>query len=793
MTKKILSRICALVIAVMMLVSLSVTAFAAGTGTYSDVSADDDCAKAVEFLSEQGYMIGTGGSKFSPELNTTRGMAVTVLYRLAGEPKVTGTVSFTDFKAGEYYSDAIIWASQNGIVNGYEDNTFRPDNNINFDEANAIISRYAKNIAGKDVAGSIADPNASSSTGMMGGMGGGPAGGMGGGIGGGAAGGMGGGPAGGMGGGMMGGPTSSAPAEPKPTTVTRSDFAVAVYNLITCISEHSLDLADYAGDWSYIPGGTFEVMGSNRGTPVPTGVYIENGVYALENVPYVTNPTISGGEIVQVLNIYVPEAYVTENEDGTISVNPDGKMTVTYYEEDGVTPTGTYTWTAETAPIFFANTVDGYAGSDNFDLSKAKAGQFMGVFPDQGIILVSAQTRGITDPEDDAGNVVGKAPEGLVDLKAVISFLKYNDDVLAGDSDKIFVTGASAGGAMASLLASSGDAPEFNEYLTELGAAKASNSIYGAMVCCPITVLDYADGAYEWFHYYQTSFSGWTGESVFDEYDLAVKSALIGVYTDYLQSLGFDISDDGLSGDYYDGLTEKIVEALNHAALVGGQDDQTPIDPQTIIDSVVSDKAIEILNAQGKEIGDVFYWDSENNTFVLSDFWIFDLSSGFGRMKGVPSFDGATESSLFGTAEENSRHFSISYLTALENVMNDESLSDDVRAQAKATYNEVSAQIKEVVDSGITNLMNPMYYLTGGTTSTVAKYWRLTNGTSDSDGGSVAAYLLANELTKLGYDADFEFIYGAPHGTADYRTQYNGTAVYHDNLLYSWIAECASK
>ena len=74
-------------------------------------------------------------------------MLVTILYRLEQSPEVTTTSKFTDVKAGLWYSEAVIWASENGIVNGYEDNTFKPMNNVSREEMAAQPGQsFLKNV-----------------------------------------------------------------------------------------------------------------------------------------------------------------------------------------------------------------------------------------------------------------------------------------------------------------------------------------------------------------------------------------------------------------------------------------------------------------------------------------------------------------------------------------------------------------------------------------------------------------------------------------------------------------------
>lgn len=91
-----------------------------------------------------GLMNGTSEDTFSPNTAITRGMIVTILYRLENEPAVSGNMPFNDVKAGSYYEKAIIWAAANDIVDGYGDGVFAPNDEITREQLAAILWRYAK-------------------------------------------------------------------------------------------------------------------------------------------------------------------------------------------------------------------------------------------------------------------------------------------------------------------------------------------------------------------------------------------------------------------------------------------------------------------------------------------------------------------------------------------------------------------------------------------------------------------------------------------------------------------------
>ncbi len=111
---------------------------------FNDVTESDWFYEDVMFAVNNGLLIGTSSSTFEPETTLTRAMAATVLYRLDGKPSVTEKADFKDVAEGEWYTEAVSWAQSTGIVNGYEDNTFRPDQEISREEMAVMLVRYAK-------------------------------------------------------------------------------------------------------------------------------------------------------------------------------------------------------------------------------------------------------------------------------------------------------------------------------------------------------------------------------------------------------------------------------------------------------------------------------------------------------------------------------------------------------------------------------------------------------------------------------------------------------------------------
>ena len=123
-------------------VTVTVT-FAEAPLPFPDVTEGDWFYDAVRYAYENGLMDGVGDNLFAPNSETTRAQLVTILYRLAGQPAVSGDLPFPDVESGTWYTDAVAWAAQNGIVNGVSDTQFAPGDDITREQLAAILYRYA--------------------------------------------------------------------------------------------------------------------------------------------------------------------------------------------------------------------------------------------------------------------------------------------------------------------------------------------------------------------------------------------------------------------------------------------------------------------------------------------------------------------------------------------------------------------------------------------------------------------------------------------------------------------------
>ena len=118
---------------------------------FTDVDQTKWYHEAVDYAIVNNLFNGTSPTTFAPNDNMTRGMFVTVLYRMEKEPAVTGTTAFVDLRQN-WYKNAVAWASENKIVNGIDATHFAPDNNVTREQAMTMLLRYAQ-FKGYDVTG----------------------------------------------------------------------------------------------------------------------------------------------------------------------------------------------------------------------------------------------------------------------------------------------------------------------------------------------------------------------------------------------------------------------------------------------------------------------------------------------------------------------------------------------------------------------------------------------------------------------------------------------------------------
>ena len=138
-----MKKLFSFILAALMLAFAAATASAGGS-PFSDVKESRWSYDSVLYAYENGYMDGVGGGRFDPAGTMTRGMVVTVLWRMEGKPDVTFRNDFTDVKVGKYYSSAVIWAKDQKIVNGMSEGKFVPAGKITREQLAAMLYRFAE-------------------------------------------------------------------------------------------------------------------------------------------------------------------------------------------------------------------------------------------------------------------------------------------------------------------------------------------------------------------------------------------------------------------------------------------------------------------------------------------------------------------------------------------------------------------------------------------------------------------------------------------------------------------------
>ncbi|MFG3289139.1 subtype B tannase [Streptomyces sp. NPDC048179] len=336
-----------------------------------------------------------------------------------------------------------------------------------------------------------------------------------------------------------------------------------------------------------------------------------------------------------------------------------------------------------------------------------------------GYVVVEPGTRG-RSLTDSSGSYYGTAPAVIVDLKAAVRYIRFNKGRLPGNTDRIVSTGTSAGGASSALLGASGDSPIYDKYLTQAGAADASDAIFATGAWCPITDLEHADGAYEWN--WGSNVTQSDGKVV----DQTVSKQLQAQFAEYQAKLKLR----GLNG--YGALTARNYDdylltflqpsATKYLAALSDADRTTYLAKNTFIT-----------------------WSGGKATFTWDDY----LTHVGARKKTSPAFDAfdlsAGENNEFGEGTTATRHF-----TAYS------AKNDTTGLSSKRVASDIPELLK---------LMNPMYHLHEQHNPHRSKHWWIRLGTSDTDTSHVISANLAATADNLGDDVNYSFYWDKGHAT----------------------------
>ncbi|GHV54579.1 alpha/beta hydrolase [Spirochaetia bacterium] len=477
---------------------------------------------------------------------------------------------------------------------------------------------------------------------------------------------------------------------------------------------------------------------------------------AYEGITYVANPVETTHTAWQQMNIYVPESAYND----------------------------------QSAPIFFKNEIGGYMPADPAQISAASRDGSPSAIQRalaKGYVVVSPGARGRTSQEvynpgdnpfapakEASGDYIGKAPAAIVDLKAAVRYLRYNDAVMPGDAEKIISDGTSAGGAMSALLGASGNNPLYETYLKEIGAADTRDDIFAVISFCPITDLEHADMSYEWLYSTMNDIrkkntgGGFPGGGagafgspdarmpgnpvnqstlpVLRDDEKALSAELAALFPEYLGSLGL-VKADGAVLTAADALNGVYLNYIKEFVIVSAQEAFNKASDKNSFKSTYS---WLVFDSTGTVIKDI--------NFPVYLAYVMDKQP----LKPVPAFDslgvlgGASsgENDTFGTAAINGNNFT--GFSWYKNAANQGTFPDEIKERAY--------------------LMNAMNFIGAQNTDT-AQNWYIRHGTIDRDTAFTVSVNLYTKLLNKGYDVNYKLAWERPH-SGDYNL----------DEVFAWIA-----
>ncbi|MCP2040348.1 acetyl esterase/lipase [Neisseria sp. HSC-16F19] len=419
---------------------------------------------------------------------------------------------------------------------------------------------------------------------------------------------------------------------------------------------------------------------------------------AFENIVYVQNPVDTR---YQVMNIYIPEAYF---HGGSVQG-----------------------FDADSAPIFLPNQVGGYMpaapGKPEPNTRNGNQPNAIMVALSQGFVVASPGARG----RSDAG---GRAPAAIVDLKAAVRYLHANDAAMPGRAERIISNGTSAGGALSALLGTSGNAPDFEPYLREAGAAPASDAVFAVSAYCPITNLEHADMAYEW------QFNG-----VHDYQKISIQNIDYRVERKLVK--GTQTAEQTALSDQLASQFPAYVNSLNLRDEIG-RPLRLEADGSGSFKNYMNRRLLQsaqlALN-EGTDIPEQDWLTVRGSRAYAADF--HGYARFVGRQKTTPAFDAVDlssgENNLFGDEATDKKHFT------------DFSMRHSTVPGARRA------------DNGIVRLMNAMNYI--GPDGT--RHYRIRVGQNDRDTSLAISAILALKLQNHGKQVDYHIPWGVAH-SGDY-------------------------
>lgn len=409
------------------------------------------------------------------------------------------------------------------------------------------------------------------------------------------------------------------------------------------------------------------------------------------------------------------------------------------------------------APIFLRTYIGGYMATTAKAPSAADA---TGRALSEGYVVCIPGSRGANSTVERDGKTVytGIAPNGLLDLKAAVRYLRFNDALIPGDSERIIIDGTSAGGAMSALVGATGDRPEYSKYLRDMGAAEASDKVYASVCYCPITDLNHADMEYEWL-YGCTN----TGVRRLDSAQIAVSDELSALCPAYINSLELkDSEGNAITADNYKEYLKTFLIASAHRALEEGCEipDTIGIVRYAPVAGFVGRPMLRAGGTDGRgapsfgtgEARPVFTNSTDYVTDIDLDKYLSYVAT-VTKLKTPPAFDQygvlidtpTPENNVFGNAAGQPANFTD---FSLRHRLHDEKAILD-KDMVRRVY-----------------IMNPMNFI-GKSEASVAPHWYIRHGAKDRDTSFLVPVNLATKLMNAGYDVDFFLPWNRPH-SGDY-------------------------
>lgn len=562
-----------------------------------------------------------------------------------------------------------------------------------------------------------------------------------------------------------------------------NDYGVTYQNIdASTYLDYSAGIAAGVYKWFLSADGSYyELAAANSDGTKKTYEAVSRGKTVTYDQGVYTSANLTNGEYQQML-VYVPAAYLNVDKNGSATFNENVKI-------NG--------YTADTAPVVYENICYGW-------FSSSPAFQYEGAYNpiDYGMIFVvaGARSRGASTTNTSGESVIsGKMPTPVVDLKAGVIEVRANQDIIPGNSDRIFSLGMSGGGQMSSILGASGNMKEYYPYMYESGvlgvtydsatntyASQYDDSVYGCETYSAIADMENADLAYAWL-WYETAGQGgecYTGmgsdtPTQLSAFQLALQKDEAYAFAEYVNSMNlkdlsgnpisFDVKNsDGTlnlrAGSYYQSVLKNISNALNEYIAAGNTDPYASTD----------------ISAWAVKNSDGTYTVTSLTGYMVATM----VSTRNKDVPGFDTFDLSAENNAFGAPDQpEGVHYAASVAQVLKDHYSTYAALDGFNKSQVDLYIEEALDGSEAsfIDNQ-TNMMNATEILLGSdglTAVTPAKYWRVRSGAVDQHTSFTISYdlALAAGMNKNVSAVDYGQMWGLGHDSTEVRSLGTGTFV----------------